>query len=343
MDHSLLFESGLFTGSLFLMVISSFVLTTALERVGVRLHFSESLLGIVTALGADAPEISSAITALAAGHHDLGIGVVLGSNVFNLAALLGVSALVAGRVRAGRAGLLLDGGIALIITLMAAALLAGAIPAWLFLLLIGMLMVPYIWVSSLSQLAVQALQIPESIRDFLARAHEETRDDSKTGTTASKATLFDVITLVPTLFAIVAASQGLVSSTVALAGHFALPQTMAGTLGVAALTGIPNAIAAVRLARRGRGAAVVTETFNSNTLNIIAGIGLPAIITGLGTVSSGAFFALWWLVGMSVIAILLTAWRGGLNRISGSILIVLYGAFAALIAFGGIKTLFAWL
>jgi cation:H+ antiporter len=60
------------------------------------------LLGIVTALGADSPEIASAITALAAGHSDLGVGVVIGSNIFNLAALLGLSALVA--VRPGREG-----------------------------------------------------------------------------------------------------------------------------------------------------------------------------------------------------------------------------------------------
>ncbi len=84
MHQTLLLEGGLFFGSLFLMVVSSFVLTDALERVGVRLHFSESRLGIVTALGADAPEISSAMTAMSSGHHDLGIGVVLSSNVFNL-------------------------------------------------------------------------------------------------------------------------------------------------------------------------------------------------------------------------------------------------------------------
>ena len=335
MDRSLLFEGGLFTGSLILMVVASFVLTTALERVGTRLHFSESLLGIVTALGADSPEISSAITAVVGGHHDLGIGVVLGSNVFNLAALLGVSALVAGRVKAGRAGLLLDGGVALLVTLVAAALLGSLFPAWVGLLLIGLLMVPYVWVSALSVESVQGLKLPGPVRGFLARAHEETHDDSKTGETAPKATAFEILTLVPTLFAIVAASQGLVSSTVALAARFALPHAVAGTLGVAALTGIPNAIAAVGLARRGRGAAVVTETFNSNTLNVVAGIGLPAAIIGLGTVSAGAFHALWWLLGMTVLAVVLTAWRGGLGRIGGSVLILLYAIFAGLIVFAG--------
>src|SRR5256885_16756701 len=80
-------------------VAASVVLARELDRIGERLGFSEALLGIVTAVGADAPEIASAVTAVVAGHEDTGVGVVVGSNVFNLAALLGVSALVAGPVR----------------------------------------------------------------------------------------------------------------------------------------------------------------------------------------------------------------------------------------------------
>src|SRR5216683_5185263 len=60
-----------------------------LDRIGERLGFSEALLGMVTALGADAPEIASAVAAVVAGHKETGVGVVVGSNVFNLAALLG--------------------------------------------------------------------------------------------------------------------------------------------------------------------------------------------------------------------------------------------------------------
>src|SRR2546427_4112272 len=93
-------------------VAASVVLARELDRIGERLGFSEALLGMVTALGADAPEIASAVAAVVAGHQDTGVGVVVGSNVFNLAALLGVSALIAGPVRIHRHGLLLNGGVA---------------------------------------------------------------------------------------------------------------------------------------------------------------------------------------------------------------------------------------
>ena len=77
-------------------LLTSLVLVSRLERVGERLGMSEALLGIVAALAADAPEVTAAVTAVA--HHEqrVGAGVVLGSNVFNLAALLGLGAVVAG-------------------------------------------------------------------------------------------------------------------------------------------------------------------------------------------------------------------------------------------------------
>ena len=53
-----------FVGGLVVTVASSVVLARELDRIGERLGFSEALLGIVTALGADGPEIASAVAAL---------------------------------------------------------------------------------------------------------------------------------------------------------------------------------------------------------------------------------------------------------------------------------------
>ena len=77
---------------------TSYLLVTRLERIGERLGLSEALLGMVAALAADAPEITSAVSALAQHQQKVGAGVIIGSNVFNLAALLGLGALVAGRI-----------------------------------------------------------------------------------------------------------------------------------------------------------------------------------------------------------------------------------------------------
>jgi Ca2+/Na+ antiporter len=65
---------------------ASWVLVARLERVGARLGLSEALLGMLAALAADAPEITAAVTALIRHDPHVGAGVVVGSNVFNLAA-----------------------------------------------------------------------------------------------------------------------------------------------------------------------------------------------------------------------------------------------------------------
>jgi len=77
------------SGSPAVSLATSYLLVTRLERIGERLGLSEALLGMVAALAADAPEITSAVTALAHHQQKVGAGVIIGSNVFNLAALIG--------------------------------------------------------------------------------------------------------------------------------------------------------------------------------------------------------------------------------------------------------------
>ena len=109
-------------------LVSSEVLVRGLTVLGSKLHLTEGFLGLLMALGADAPEITSAIAALLAGAADLGQGIVLGSNLFNLAMLLGLSAVLAGQIRIRRQGLLLDGTAALFTLLVVAAMLLGLLP-----------------------------------------------------------------------------------------------------------------------------------------------------------------------------------------------------------------------
>ncbi|MDQ6914157.1 MAG: hypothetical protein M3128_14920 [Verrucomicrobiota bacterium] len=330
--NSVLFQSGLFFGSLVLMSVSSFVLTVALERIGASLKLSEGLLGIVTALGADSPEISASIMALSAGHRELGVGVVLGSNIFNLAALLGLSALLTGLVRVRTADALFSGGIALLATIIGAAVIIGLLPAPLALLLIFLLVGPYIWVVALSPTRLKRLPLPHFVATFLVHAVEPIKQDvEKHG--RPRASLLHWLLVLPALFAIVAGSRGIVNATVWLAGRFSISHAVAGTLGIAALTGIPNAVAAIRLAQHGRGAAVAAECFNSNTLNILFGICLPALIIGLGAPSSRTFFALGWLGAMTITTTALLCWRGGLRRADGTALVALYLLFVGAIVF----------
>jgi cation:H+ antiporter len=323
---------AIFFCCLALSIISSLVLSSGLEKIGAGLRFSPGLLGFVTALGADAPEIAAVVAALAAGHLDLGMGVVFGSNIFNLAALLGFSAVLAGRITVGRQGMLFDGVVAVLVTVVGVALVLGALSGFVALLLVGLLFVPYLLLTSLGSSAVQWTPfLPRAVNGYLDKALAQVVRDAREDRTPPRPTLIDVLAVVPAVVSIVLASIGMVHSAVELAGMWRLPHAVVGALVLAALTSIPNVIAAARLALNGRGSAVVSESLNSNSLNILAGVCLPAVVLGLGAPSALSIMAASWLLGMTVLAVALACFRGGLLRWEGASLIAFYVGFAIVI------------
>ena len=309
-------------------VASSVVLARELDRLGERLGFSEALLGMVTALGADAPEIASAVAAVVAGHEDTGVGVVVGSNVFNLAALLGLSALIAGPVRIHGHGLLLNGGVAVLVAIIGAFVAINVLPGGVGLILALVVLVPYVVLSALHERARSRL--PSPLREAVAEEQRDARRDEF----SSPATTRDALTIIPALAAVVGGAYGMVAAAQSLGDRFDVSDIVLGALVLAALTCIPNLIAAVRLARHGRGAACVSEALNSNNANILVGLCVPALILGFGSASGVETFAALWMVGMTVAAVAL-GFGGGLTKREGVAIVALYVAFAVVVATAG--------
>src|SRR6478672_11403613 len=125
----------LFLGSLALTLTAAAFFARRLDRVGLHLGLPETVLGLLTALAADAPEVSSAIAALVRGEHDVGVGVVVGSNVFNLAAMVGLSAVLCGGIRIRREALAVEGAVGVAATLVVGLLILTVLGAWVTLAL----------------------------------------------------------------------------------------------------------------------------------------------------------------------------------------------------------------
>lgn len=325
-----------FVGALLVTLAASEALVRGLDRLGARLGLSEGLLGLLTALGADAPEISSALAALHAGRRDVGLGVVLGSNIFNLAALLGVGALLAGRVRVRRAGLLFDGGVAVFSTLVVAGLVGGVLAPAAAAALLLLMFVPYCLALGVSPHRLSRLPLPRGLARLLALAvsdvDHEAAEDPRVATGPRGAGSWGPALFIPVALAlIVGGSLALVAAALTLAAAWRVPDALVGTVALAALTSLPNAYAAGRLALQGRGAAVVSEALNSNTINVLAGIALPALIFGGVSAGRSGLLDLLWLLGMTAVVLALLARRRGLTRPGGVALIALYALFVALV------------
>ncbi len=84
--------------------------------------------------------------------------------------------------------------------------------------------------------------------------------------------------IVVDLALIVAGSAGMVQTALTLGDDWHISSAVLGALILGPLTSIPNAATAVRLGRAGRGAALVGETFNSNTINLAAGVVDPVAV-----------------------------------------------------------------
>jgi cation:H+ antiporter len=320
-------EAVVFALSAALSLGASVLLVSRLERVGERLGVSEALLGLIAALAADGPEITSSVTAIAGGHGTVGIGVTLGSNVFNLAALLGISALVAGRIRFHRREIALEGAVGIWMAVVSVGVVARFLPAVVGLLLALVVFVPYVAVSAESPAARARIRLPARWSEWLARALAEEEAELAVAIRPKRADRRDGLVGLTALVVVVGASVAMEEQATTIGARMGWSQIIVGGLILAAVTSLPNLVAAIYLSSRGRGGAALSEAFNSNVFNVIVGLLLPGAILGIASeAGSGQLVALAY-AALTCVALAL-AFRGhGLTRLTGSIIIAGYCVF----------------
>lgn len=83
-------------GGLTLLIVSSRVLVWGAVRVAEALGVSDLIIGLtIVALGTSLPELAASVIAAKKGQHDIAIGNVVGSNMFNLLAVVGIAVAIA--------------------------------------------------------------------------------------------------------------------------------------------------------------------------------------------------------------------------------------------------------
>jgi len=79
-----------------LLVVSSKILVWGAVGVAQSFGVSDLIIGLtIVALGTSLPELAASIAAVKKGEHDLALGNVVGSNLFNTLAVIGIAAMVA--------------------------------------------------------------------------------------------------------------------------------------------------------------------------------------------------------------------------------------------------------
>ena len=297
---------ALFLVSLAATLVAAGIFVRRLDRLAVRHGLPEAAVGILTAIAADAPELASAATAMIRGDHDVGIGVILGSNMFNLAAMIGLVAVVSAPLLIDRKTLLIEGAAGLAVLGIVIAMIAAGLNPWIAVVLLAVVLAVY----------VRSLDRDPAVHGPHAAAPSEDRGWL----------VVELVRELPAVAVIVLGAIGMVSTSVAFAEDRGYSKALIGLLLLAVVTSLPNAYTALRLGRQRRGAAVVSDAFNSNTINLAGGIIIPALV---GTVDRGtvASQSLIWVTGITLLSIAALARPGGAGRVAGVAIIAVYVAF----------------
>ena len=92
-ESSPLSDIAFVIAGLLLLVVGSTALVEAATDIAASLGVSELVIGLtVVAIGTSLPEVATSVLAAARGQRDLAVGNAIGSNLFNLLAVLGVTA-----------------------------------------------------------------------------------------------------------------------------------------------------------------------------------------------------------------------------------------------------------
>jgi cation:H+ antiporter len=308
-------------------LVTSWILVTRLERVGERLGLSEALLGVVAALAADSPEITASVSALSQHQRAIGAGVVIGSNVFNLAALLGLGAVVSGFITLHRRVVLLGGFVAMWVAASCLATATGAISTIVGLVLAGVVLVSYLVLLGLQRNALGRLPLPPRWIEWTTSAVNEEELELVTAIHPSRGRPIDAYCAAGALVVVVLASIAMERGGTQLGHHLHIANAVIGGVVLAAVTSLPNAVAAVHLASKGRGAAALSTALNSNNLNVVAGLLIPGAIIGLAAPSRAGILTSGSYVALTALVLVVAYAQRGLSRRTGWLIIAGYAVF----------------
>lgn len=264
----------------------------------------------VVAFGTSSPELLVSLQAAFAGSPSLAIGNVVGSNICNVALVLGLSALVR-PIRIQAQLLRLDVPVVIGCSLLLVAFLGdGQLVRWEAALLVTGL-VAYttfnVWLARRESRAVQA-EFDEAVP---APEGPWWKDALRTA---------------GGLLLLAFGASWFVQGAVGLATLFGVSEAVIGLTVVAIGTSLPELATSVVAASRGEGDIAAGGVIGSNIFNILCILGLTALILPLSTGGVGAT-DLWVMTGLA--AALLPLMRTGLyvNRVEGGALLVAYAGY----------------
>lgn len=271
---------------------------------------------VIIGFGTSAPEMVVSALAAMQGNPGLALGNGFGSNITNIALILGLTAILAPITVQSRI-LKAELPVLMLATLVVGALLydleISRTDAWIMLGLFFVIMAWSIW---------RGMRQP---KDALADdiAHELEEDSMPIGRA--------LVWLFIGLALLIASSRLLVWGAVDIASALGVSDLIIGLTIVAIGTSLPELASSIIAVRKNEHDLAIGNVIGSNLFNTLAVVGIAGAIQPLG-VGSEVLYRDWTVMAVLTVSLFVLGYgvlgRGRINRIEGALLVTAYAAYA---------------
>ena len=297
-----------------LLYLGAQILVKGGAALALRLGLNALVVGLtVIAYGTSSPEMVVSVSASLQDNGAIAIGNVVGSNICNIALILGVCALVS--------------------PLSASAqIIRREIPIMIG---VSVLLAAMLWDEQLSRLeggvlfagivVYTVLTVREARAETKGKAEQEYGEDFPAG---SMGLGKSVLLVVAGLGVLVVASQLFVGGAVVLAKSWGVTEAVIGLTVVAVGTSMPEFATSLVAAVRGHGDVAIGIVVGSNIFNVLGILGIAALINPIDT--SGLSRVDLETMVVAALAMLPAARSGGvISRLEGAVLLFAYFGYTA--------------
>lgn len=303
-------EYILLAAGLFLLIKGADFFVDGASSIAAKLRVPSLIIGLtVVSFGTSAPEAAISISASIRGESAISLGNIIGSNLFNLLPVIGITS-IAIPLTAERDVINRDMPINVFATgALAIAIIDGVIKRYEAAVL-------------LSALAVYLFFV---IRKAL-------RNPIDTGGGRQLSWLLSSLYVIGGLFAVVVGGDVVVDNAKLIAADLGMSETLIGLTVVALGTSLPELVTSLVAARKGEAGIAVGNAVGSCLFNILFILGITGVIAPLRVdselLTDTAFLAI-----VAVIVYLFAARGKKIGRAEGAICVILYVIYTAFIIF----------
>lgn len=314
-----------------LLIVGANLFVDGASGLAKKIGVSDFVIGMtIVALGTSAPELAVAFSSLITGAGDVLMGNVIGSNIFNLLLILGITALIC-KVPVNKNMLIIE--LPFLIIISALFLIFGVIGGQFYSHIEGVILF-MLFLAYLGYMAYIMLQDKKKEKaDKLTGEGlkvEEKKEIAKTGLAglyerAQKHAIWLFVFAVVGVTGIIFGADFIVNNVNELSTKIDNPnaQKILSVLVVAIGTSLPELVTSVTAAIKGNTDIAIGNVVGSNIMNLLLVGGLPMMIFSL-TYTASYLIDMFIMIGAAVLLLLcLFINKGkGLNKISGVILLL---------------------